>query len=128
MLVIRRISTCRWWHKKKNWVLFAIFLLLVFVRISQGSLYKDPFEILTKTKNKKIPKNIQICFLCHQRLEEIRRIFNILLVSYRVPYKIWSINNSFKFFKIIKNLPTSINYTKQGIFCYVSKNSRFITQ
>ena len=48
MLGIRRISTCRWWHKKKNWILFAIFLFLVFVRISKGSLYKDFYYFISK--------------------------------------------------------------------------------
>ncbi len=45
---IRRISTSRWWHKKKNWILFAIFLFLVFVRISKGSLYKDFYYFISK--------------------------------------------------------------------------------
>jgi len=48
MLDIRRISTNRWWHKKKNWILFAIFLFLVFVRISKGSLYKDFYYFISK--------------------------------------------------------------------------------
>ena len=48
MLDIRRISTSRWWHKKKNWVLFAIFLFLVFVRISKGSLYKDFYYFISR--------------------------------------------------------------------------------
>ena len=48
MLDIRRISTSRWWHKKKNWMLFAIFLFLVFVRISKGSLYKDFYYFISK--------------------------------------------------------------------------------
>ena len=48
MLDIRRISTSRWWHKKKNWWLFVIFLFLVFVRISKGSLYKDFYYFLSK--------------------------------------------------------------------------------
>ena len=48
MLGIRRISTNRWWHKKKNWILFAIFLFLVFVRISKGSLYKDFYYFFSK--------------------------------------------------------------------------------
>jgi rod shape-determining protein MreC len=48
MFIIRRISTCRWWHKKKNWILFAIFLFLVFVRISKGSLYKDFYFFISK--------------------------------------------------------------------------------
>ena len=48
MLGIRRISNSRWWHKKKNWVLFVIFLFLCFVRISKGSLYKDFYYFLSK--------------------------------------------------------------------------------
>ena len=48
MLDIRRISTSRWWHKKKSWVLFGIFLFLVFVRISKGSFYKDLYYFISK--------------------------------------------------------------------------------
>ena len=48
MLGIRRISTCRWWHKKKNWIFLSIFLFLVFVRISKGSLYKDFYYFISK--------------------------------------------------------------------------------
>ena len=48
MLDIRRISTSRWWHKKKNWILFAIFLFLFFVRISKGSLYKDFYYFISR--------------------------------------------------------------------------------
>ena len=48
MLDIRRISTSRWWHKKKNWILFVIFLFLLFVRISKGSLYKDFYYFISK--------------------------------------------------------------------------------
>ena len=48
MLSIRRISTSRWWHKKKNWILFAIFLFLAFVRISKGSFYKDFYYFISK--------------------------------------------------------------------------------
>jgi len=48
MLDIRRISNSRWWHKKKNWLLFAIFLFLVFVRISKGSFYKDFYYLISK--------------------------------------------------------------------------------
>ena len=45
---IRRISTNRWWHKKKNWGLFIFLLFLVFVRISKGSLYKDLYFLISK--------------------------------------------------------------------------------
>ena len=48
MLDIRRISTSRWWHKKKNWILFGLFLFLVFVRISKGALYKDFYYFISK--------------------------------------------------------------------------------
>ena len=48
MLDIRRISTRRWWHKKKSWLFFAIFLFLVFVRISKGSFYKDFYYLISK--------------------------------------------------------------------------------
>ena len=48
MLDIRRISNSRWWHKKKNWILLAIFLFLVFVRISKGSLYKDFYFFISR--------------------------------------------------------------------------------
>ncbi len=48
MLDIRRISTSRWWHKKKNWTLFIVFLFLLFVRISKGSIYKDFYYFISK--------------------------------------------------------------------------------
>jgi len=48
MLDIRRISSSRWWHKKKIWIFLGIFLFLVFVRISKGSLYKDFFYFISK--------------------------------------------------------------------------------
>ena len=48
MLVFRRISTSRWWHKKKNWIFFGFFLFLVFVRISKGSIYKDFYYFISK--------------------------------------------------------------------------------
>jgi len=47
MLGIRRISTNRW-YKKKNWIFFAIFLFLVFVRISKGAFYKDLYYFISK--------------------------------------------------------------------------------
>ena len=48
MLVIRRISTSRWWLKKKSWIFLGIFLFLIFVRISKGSIYKDFYYFLSK--------------------------------------------------------------------------------
>ena len=48
MFDIRRISTSRWWHKKKSWIFFGIFLFLVFVRISKGSIYKDFYYFISK--------------------------------------------------------------------------------
>ena len=48
MLGIRRISTSRWWHKKKNWLLFVIFLFLVLVRISKGSIFKNFYYFISQ--------------------------------------------------------------------------------
>ncbi len=48
MVDIRRISTNRWWHQKKNWGLFIFLLFLLFVRISKGSLYKDFYFLISK--------------------------------------------------------------------------------
>ncbi len=48
MVDIRRISTNRWWHKKKNWGLFIFLLFLFFARISKGSLYKDFYYLISK--------------------------------------------------------------------------------
>ena len=48
MFNVRRISTSRWWHNKKNWIIFGIFLFLVFVRISKGSLYKDFYYFISR--------------------------------------------------------------------------------
>ena len=48
MLDIRRISSNRWWCKKKNWILFGIFLFLVFIRVSKGSIYKDFYYFISK--------------------------------------------------------------------------------
>ena len=48
MLNIRRISSSRWWLKKKIWIFLGIFLFLVFVRISKGSLYKDFFYFISR--------------------------------------------------------------------------------
>jgi len=48
MVDIRRISTNRWWHKKKNWGLFIFLSFLLFVRVSKGSLYKDFYYLISK--------------------------------------------------------------------------------
>jgi len=48
MFGIRRISTNRWWNKKKNGIFLAIFLVLAFVRISKGSFYKDFYYFISK--------------------------------------------------------------------------------
>ena len=48
MLDFRRISTSRWWHKKKSWFFFGIFVFLVLVRVSKGSFYKDFYYFLSK--------------------------------------------------------------------------------
>ena len=48
MLGIRRISNSRWWHRKKSWFFFGIFVFLVFVRISKGAFYKDFYYFISK--------------------------------------------------------------------------------
>jgi len=48
MVDIQRISTNRWWHKKKNWGLFLFLFFLIFVRLSKGSLYKDFYYLISK--------------------------------------------------------------------------------
>ena len=48
MLDIRRISNSRWWHKKKNWILVSVFLFLVLVRLSKGSLFKDLYYFISR--------------------------------------------------------------------------------
>ncbi len=48
MLTIRRISSSRWWHKKKISIFLGIFLFLVFVRVSKGSIYKDFYYFISK--------------------------------------------------------------------------------
>ena len=48
MVDIRRISTNRWWHKKKNWGFFIFLSFLFFVRISKGSIYKDFYYFISK--------------------------------------------------------------------------------
>ena len=48
MIDIRRISTSRWGHKKKSRIFFGIFVFLVFVRVSKGSLYKDFYYFISK--------------------------------------------------------------------------------
>ena len=85
MLGIRRISTSRWWHKKKNWLFFAIFLFLIFVRISKGAIYKDfyyfiskPFwpgqfqkEVILKSKDQESLMKLELLKKDNARLREI---------------------------------------------------------
>ena len=85
MLDIRRIYTNRWQNKKKNWIFFGIFLFLVFVRISKGSIYKDfyyfiskPFwpgqfqkEVITKSIDQESLINLNLLKKDNSRLREI---------------------------------------------------------
>ena len=48
MFDIRRISTSRWRQNKKKGIFFGLLLLLTFVRISKGSLYKDFYYLISK--------------------------------------------------------------------------------
>ena len=90
MLDLRRISTSRWWHKKKNWILFGIFLFLVLIRISKGSVYKDfyyfiskPFwpgefqkEVILKSINQEYLINLNLLKKDNMRLREILSLQN----------------------------------------------------
>ena len=85
MADLRRVSTNRWWHKKKNWVLFIFLSFLFFVRISKGALYKDfyyliskPFwpgqyqrEILTQSTDKEVLIKLKQIEQDNKRLREI---------------------------------------------------------
>ena len=85
MTDIRRISTSRWGHKKKHWILFGFFLFLVFVRISKGSFYKNfyyfiskPFwpgqfqkEIILESLNQESSKKLNLLKKDNIRLREI---------------------------------------------------------
>ena len=85
MFDIRRISNSRWWHQKTNWILFGIFIFLVFVRISKGSIYKDfyyfiakPFwpgqfqkEIILKSKDQESSVKLNLLKQDNARLREI---------------------------------------------------------
>ena len=91
MIDIRRISTSRWWHKKKNWILFSFFLFLVFVRISKGALYKDiyyfiskPFwpgqfqdEVIAKSLNQELKVKLNLLIKDNKRLREILSLRNL---------------------------------------------------
>jgi len=48
MLDIRRISTGSWRQKKKKKIVFAFLLILFFVRLSKGSIYKDFYYLISK--------------------------------------------------------------------------------
>ena len=90
MLDVRRISTSRWWHKKKNWTFFVIFLFLVFVRLTKGSVYKDfyyfisrPFwpgyfqkEVILKSINQESLINLRLLKNDNIRLREILSLQN----------------------------------------------------
>ena len=91
MFIIRRISTSRWWHKKKNWILFSLFLFLFFVRISKGALYKDfyyfiskPFwpgqfqdEIIANSLNQELLVKLNLLKKDNSRLREILSLRNL---------------------------------------------------
>ena len=90
MFDIRRISNSRWWHNKKNWTFFGIFLFLVFVRISKGSIYKDfyyfiskPFwpgqfqkEVILESKNQESLVSLNLLKNDNKRLREILSLQN----------------------------------------------------
>ena len=44
----RRISSTRWWNKRKLWFFILFFSSILFVRFSKGSIYKDFYYIISK--------------------------------------------------------------------------------
>ena len=93
MLDIRRISTSRWWHKKRNWILFGIFLFLVFVRISKGSIYKDFYYFISKPF---WPGQFQKEVILKSTNQESLIYFNLLKKDNTRLRKILSLQNSSK--------------------------------
>ena len=48
MMRTRRISTSRWWNKKQIWKLFLCFVILLFIRSSKSSIFRDIFYLFSK--------------------------------------------------------------------------------
>jgi len=44
----RRLSTSRWWNKRKSWILILFFLLLLNVRLSKTFIFWDFYYFITK--------------------------------------------------------------------------------
>ena len=44
----RRISSTRWWNKRKFWFFILFLSTIIFVRFSKGSIYKDFYYIVSK--------------------------------------------------------------------------------
>ena len=48
MIDSRRLSSTRWWNKRKLWIFIFFLLLISFVRLSKGSLYRDFYYFISK--------------------------------------------------------------------------------
>ena len=48
MVKFRRLSTSRWWNKRKSWILILFFLGLLIVRLSKTFIFRDAYYFITK--------------------------------------------------------------------------------
>ena len=48
MVANRRISSTRWWNNRNLWFFILFFSLIIFIRFSKGSIYKDFYYIISK--------------------------------------------------------------------------------
>ena len=48
MIKSRRLSTTRWWNKRKTWIVILFFLILLFVRLSKTFIFRDVIYLLSK--------------------------------------------------------------------------------
>ena len=48
MVKFRRLSTSRWWNKRKSWIIILFFLILLIVRLSKTFIFRDVYYFITK--------------------------------------------------------------------------------
>ena len=48
MVKFRRLSTSRWWNKRKSWILILFFFLIFTVRLSKTFIFRDVYYFITK--------------------------------------------------------------------------------
>ena len=48
MIENRRISTTRWWNKKQIWQIIFFLSLIIFLRLSQSTIFRDFYYLISK--------------------------------------------------------------------------------